>query len=117
MSKSTSLEDKLIAVLATDKSLPKYKLHHVGAIPGRKFEIDLWWPKYKVGIECQGGVFMSKSGHMGVGQVRDYKKTNLAQINGIILLQCGTGMLSSENDRDEFLGLIKKALRMRGWEE
>ncbi len=111
---STTLEDKFILAVKENGHLPRYS-RNVKAIPGRKFEIDFYFSKYKVGIEIQGGIFIPGSGHTGAGQVRDYDKVNLAQLNGIILLQFAAPHLSSEERRAEAIAVVCKALEIRGW--
>lgn len=114
MAKQSELENKLDEILKDQKDFPKYKRNVRGKIPGSsRMEIDFWFgPKYKVGIEVQGGIWMSRSGHKGAGQVRDYKKCNLAQIGGIILLQFSSDMI---RDSDNCISTIKDALKRAGW--
>lgn len=117
MSKS-HLEEKLESAILNDGSLPEYIRNYRHAFPGRKLEIDFWFDDYRVGVEVQGGIFIppgKKSGHIGIGQHRDYEKMNLAQINDILLLQCDTKMLGSQDRISEFIEMLKAALRKRGW--
>ena len=54
----------------------------------RKFRADLCIPDRHLIIECNGGVFMAKSGHNSIkGITRDYIKSNLAQLLGYTYLQ------------------------------
>ena len=57
----------------------EYQFH-----PERKMAVFDWAiPDKKIGIEYQGGIFMNKSGHSNMlGQKRDHKKFNSAQILG-----------------------------------
>lgn len=61
--------------------------------PPRKFAADYCWPDEKVIVERQGGVFMktAKSGRgahsLPTNILRDYEKSNLAQLMGFKYLQ------------------------------
>ncbi|GAF86121.1 unnamed protein product, partial [marine sediment metagenome] len=60
--------------------------------PPRKWRIDFAWPKYKLAIEVEGGIFMRKNGIRG-GHVRGsgYKgnmhKYNEIEMRGYTLLR------------------------------
>ena len=54
--------------------------------PPRKFRADYCWPAEKVIVEQNGGIWR-KGGHSsGRGLLRDYAKSNLAQIEGWLYL-------------------------------
>lgn len=62
--------------------------------PPRKFRADYCWPEAMVIVERQGGLFMkrAKSGGRGAHALptnilRDYEKSNLAQLAGWTYLQ------------------------------
>lgn len=112
--KSTPLEDKFILALKENGPFPRYA-RNARAISGRKFEIDFFFRTYKIGCEIQGGIFIPGSGHTGAGQVRDFDKTNLAQLQGIILLQFASTHLSSAEKRKAVAEQVRKALKQRGW--
>ena len=57
----------------------------------RKFRFDFAILEHKIGIEIQGGQWLTKSGHnTGKGLQKDYEKLNLAQIEGWKVLQYST---------------------------
>jgi len=80
-------------------------------VPGRKFRLDVAWPLYMVGVEQQGGIWMTRSGHNRMGRLRDNEKLNLCQIRGWIVLQ----FTPQELWRGYATDVIKAALKTRGW--
>jgi very-short-patch-repair endonuclease len=51
-------------------------------IPGRRFRLDFAWPDWKLGVECEGGIW-TKGGHStGTGITRDCEKGNLLTLAG-----------------------------------
>ncbi len=77
----------------TDTFLLLLRAHHVPApqtefmfAPPRKFRADYCWPEAMVIVEQNGGVWR-KGGHSsGLGILRDYEKSNLAQLAGYLFL-------------------------------
>ena len=54
----------------------------------RKFLADFAWPEFRLIVEINGGTWMKKSGHnTGTGILRDYEKSNCAQLMGYTYLQ------------------------------
>ncbi len=65
------------------------------ACPPRRYRWDLAYPKTKLLIEVQGGIW-HKSGHStGVGISRDYEKNNIAVANGWRVLYFSSDMVHS----------------------
>lgn len=60
---------------------PEHVRNYVGAIPGRKLEVDFAWPSLRMGIEVQGAVHRIKEHFQ-----RDAEKHALALLAGWILL-------------------------------
>jgi len=68
-------------------------------IPGRKWRADMAWPKLRVMIECEGGIFTGGRHNRGVGYHEDCDKYNHAQMNGWFVLRITplhTGILIDE---------------------
>ena len=65
---------------------------HVQFITGRKFEADFYFPRIKLVIEVDGGLWMKRGGHTtGVGALRDRERDMLAYIKeGIMTLRVGS---------------------------
>lgn len=59
------------------------------AIPGRRFRFDFAFPSSRLLIECQGGIYLSKSAHTGASLARDYSKLNEAALHGWRVLMFG----------------------------
>jgi hypothetical protein len=91
VSNKSLLEEQLKAQLA-DYGLPQWESNY-HFYPGRRLEMDVAWPKYKVGIEVQGGIWI-KGGHSsGTGLLRDYEKLMLANELGWQLFFVASNML------------------------
>lgn len=59
---------------------------NVQFIPGRKFEADFYFPRLKLVIEVDGGLWMKRGGHTtGAGAKRDRERDMLAYLTGGIL--------------------------------
>jgi hypothetical protein len=59
----------------------------VRVTPTRRWRFDLAWPREKLAIEVNGGVFVAGRHSRGMGQIRDYEKLNAAQLAGWRVLQ------------------------------
>jgi very-short-patch-repair endonuclease len=69
-----------IQLHAADFPAPEceYRFH-----PTRKWKFDFAWPKERVAIEVNGGIWRKGGGaHQGKGHLRDMEKMNEAQVNG-----------------------------------
>jgi hypothetical protein len=64
-----------------EKANTDYELEYRFAAP-RQFRFDASFPKLKIGIEIDGGVFISGRHTRGTGFVRDMEKLNLAALLG-----------------------------------
>ena len=59
---------------------------NVQFIPGRKFEADFYFPRIKLVVEVDGGLWMKRGGHTtGVGAKRDRERDMLAYLTKSIL--------------------------------
>jgi len=80
-----------------------------GLIPGRQFVMDFVFRSAKLIVEINGGVWLQKSGHnTSKGIMRDYEKSNLAQLNGFMYLQ----YTMKELDNLEALDTVKRLLEV-----
>lgn len=85
----------------------EYQFH-----PARKFRADFCWSEYRLIVEINGGTWMKKSGHnTGTGILRDYEKSNAAQLMGYCYLQF-TGKelddLTAIETVKEFIGRVER---------
>ena len=88
-------------LLCVSHGLPAPETEVVFA-PPRKFRADYCWPTAKVIVEKNGGIW-EKSGHSsGRGLLRDYEKSNLAQLLGWRLFSFTPAQLNS-GEAVEFL--------------
>jgi len=80
----------------------------VKLIPDRRFRYDMVWPRHKLAVEIQGGIWQ-KGGHStGAGISRDTEKLNLATLQGYRVLQVTGDQIKT----GQALLWIKKALQM-----
>lgn len=77
------------------------------AIPKRKFRFDFAYPKEKLLIEIQGGVWSGGAHGRGSGITRDYEKLNLAMKHDWHVLQFDTRMVKNR----EAIELTKDILK------
>lgn len=61
--------------------LPKPELEFVFH-PTRKWRFDYAWPKYKLALEVDGGVFIGGAHNSGRGFLEDHEKLNSAAVIG-----------------------------------
>lgn len=91
---------------------------------GLETEIDFAWPEVKIGIEVNGGIDsyagqgrLRPSGHnTPEGLRRDYYKTNLAQIEGWILLTFPPEYCTDDQQASVGIRLLRAAFKLRGVE-
>lgn len=85
--KRTDPED-MMAKQLRDAGLLGYR-RNARFIPGRKFEADFWYPRLKLAVEVDGGLWMPRGGHTsGTGAKRDRERDMLAYISdGILTLR------------------------------
>lgn len=77
------------------------------AIPDRRFKFD-FYIKPVLLCEIQGGVFQYQPSHASAGGIRrDAEKSNLAQINGFIVLHFTSDMVKS----GEALRMVEEVLK------
>ena len=64
----------------------------------RKWRLDFAWPRQRVAVEIQGGIWMRKGGHnTGRGISRDAEKLNEAQFLGWRIFQLTPEMITIDN--------------------
>lgn len=76
------------------------------AKPDRQWQIDLSWPDHRVGIEVQGGVWVTGAHSRGAQQIKDFEKLNAAQLRGWVILQFTPAQLCTA----ETMSIIRLAL-------
>jgi len=71
---------------------------NVQFIDGRKFEADFFFPKLKLVVEVDGGLWMARGGHTtGTGAIRDRERDMLAYLqDGIVTLRVASDHVKSE---------------------
>jgi very-short-patch-repair endonuclease len=72
----------LLKALELPEPVFEYKFHHV-----RKWRIDIAWPKYKLALEIEGGVWTNGRHNRPGGYLKDMEKYNALAIAGFYLLR------------------------------
>lgn len=86
---------------------------------GNEMEMDFAWPEVKIGIEVNGGIDMRgrAGGHTSPeGLRRDYYKSNLAQVEGWILLTFPPEYCTDDQQASVGIRLLRAAFKLRGVE-
>lgn len=94
--RDTSLEDGFDVELK-DAGVTGYT-RNAFFIPGRRYRADFWFPKLKLAIEVDGGLWMKgRGGHTsGVGAHRDRERDVTAYLaDGILTFRVGTDHVKS----------------------
>lgn len=80
-------------------------------IPGRRFEADFYFPKLRLVVEVDGGLWMPRGGHTsGSGAKRDRERDILAYISGQVL----TIRVASDHVRsEEAINWVLEILKIR----
>ena len=73
----------------------EYKFH-----PDRKWRFDFAFPKDKIAIEVEGGLFTQGRHTRGRGYIQDMQKYNAATILGWRVLRYGTGQINDQVVKD-----------------
>ena len=81
--------------------LKAYEIYHqreYKCIPGRRFAFDFWISNGATGknllVELQGGVYQYQVSHTSAGGIRrDCEKSNLAVLNGYVVMHFTTDMV------------------------
>jgi very-short-patch-repair endonuclease len=77
----TDLAD-LLAMQISGLRLPRGVREYEGAIPGRRFRLDLAWPTLKMCCEVDGGDRMQGRHNRAQGMAADCEKANLLTLAG-----------------------------------
>jgi very-short-patch-repair endonuclease len=109
-SKKRSAVEDVFAVQLHQAGIKDFR-RNARFIPGRRFEADLYWPKLRLVVEVDGGLWMPRGGHTsGSGAKRDRERDILAYISGQVL----TVRVASDHVRSgEALDWIKQILEIR----
>jgi very-short-patch-repair endonuclease len=73
--------EQVLALQCKADRLPEFAQNYRFHVK-RKFEIDIAFPRYKVGVEIDGGVFTGKAHGSITGILRDMEKHNLLVLDG-----------------------------------
>ncbi len=104
----TDLEAKLGWILATlgPQKLAGPAVEQFRPLKGRRYTLDFAYPEFRVGCECQGGIWARRrhpetgrrlgSAHTGMGHERDMEKLNVLQAAGWVILQFSTKMIEED---------------------
>ncbi len=89
------LEEDLVRRLAF-AGLPPGQRRVVGLVPGRRFEVDLWWPQARLAVEVEGGIWIPNGAHSRPSKIeRDAEKASLLACQGIRLVRVSEKTLRS----------------------
>ena len=99
----------LVRIILKDLNLPQptreYSFH-----PQRKWRIDLAWPKYKIAVEIEGGIY-SFGGHVRGAQFeKDCEKYNELALDGWLLLRATPSNVRTCIFEEQ----LKRAFALRG---
>lgn len=73
--------EQTLAYQCIADKLPPFVQNYV-FLEHRKFEIDLAWPEYRVGVEVNGGVWSKGAHGRPLAILRDMEKSNLLVLSG-----------------------------------
>ena len=79
-------------------------------IPNRKFRADFAWPKHRILLEVNGGVWIGGRHTRGKGYERDLEKMNLAQDNDWKIFQF-TPQQFKNGEAGEFMSNVFSKLK------
>lgn len=103
---SSPIHDKLCLALDLSAVTKEYVREHTGAIPGRKFRLDIAYPHIKLGIEVDG---WSSHGKTKNGFQLDRDKQNLYLLAGWRILRYTASDIFKR--RDASVAQIERAIR------
>jgi very-short-patch-repair endonuclease len=90
--KRTPIEDQMAAQLR-EKHINGFR-RNARFIQGRRFEADFWFPRERIALEVDGGVWMPKSGHTsGKGYTSDRERDVEALMQGILTIRYTSGQV------------------------
>jgi len=98
----------VLAALFQDAGLDvpqcEHKFH-----PARTWRFDFAWPKQKIALEVNGGIWARGRHVRGRGFLNDMEKINQAQIMGWLVMQCSPDQLKS----GEIITVLQEAFASR----
>ena len=103
MSKKSELEETLALHLKAEKIefVREYKFH-----PTRRWRFDFAIPELKIGIECEGGIWVNGAHNRGKHFESDAEKYNAAMVEGWDVVRFSIGMIKSGNAIDTIKLLV-----------
>lgn len=106
--KGSALEDDFAKQLE-EAGIKGYK-RDVTFIPGRRFRADFWFPKLKLAIEVDGGLWKTYSGHgYGAGAHQDRERDILAYLkDGILTFRVGTNHVNDGSAIEWVKDILKR---------
>lgn len=104
-------QDILSAMVMTDQDLSgwHWEEDYVGAVPGRKFELDLAVPTLRLGVEVDGWQY---HGQHKESFLRDRDKDYLLSLQGWVIVRVQAGLVSS--DPGEALERVRRFMTVWG---
>lgn len=109
-SKKRSAIEDVFAVQLSQAGVRDFR-RNARFIPGRRFEADFYFPKLRLVVEVDGGLWMPRGGHTsGSGAKRDRERDILAYVSGRVL----TIRVASDHVKSgEALEWVKQILEIR----
>lgn len=80
---SPAIVQQVFASSGLPEPVAEYRFH-----PTRKWRFDYAWPRQKVALEVEGGVWTAGRHTRGSGFLRDMEKYNAAAVRGWRVLRC-----------------------------
>lgn len=75
-------------------------------VPDRKWRFDIAWPREKIALEVEGGIWIQGRHSTGAGMEADMEKYNRAQIEGWTVLRVSSNHIK----RGEIVPMLEKLL-------
>ena len=101
---------KVFAAMLAQAKMPEAAVEHRFHVE-RKWRFDYAWPRWKVALEVDGGVWTGGAHGRGTGIIRDQEKHNYAAAMGWLIIRCVPRKLATADT----IAFVKAALERHGW--
>lgn len=108
MKKTSPLEEKFLRQLK-ERGLVRGIQRELTFAPKRRFRFDFAWPKKKLAVEINGGIWLRRGGHStGKGIENDLRKLQLARSLGWTVFSYSNKMIHDCSAVEEVEAWLKK---------
>ncbi|MFA7296293.1 MAG: DUF559 domain-containing protein [Dehalococcoidia bacterium] len=105
-----SAEDQFAAILTMADAPLSHFNREYQYVPGRKFRADFAWPRQRLIVEINGGVFGGRAHGSVQGILMDMERGNLATLHGWRVLRFLPKDVTDEARRQAMIDLIRSVL-------